>query len=376
MTRLTVLGLKSLTAPGRYGDGDGLYFNVAKGGSTSWVQRITIRGRRRDLGLGGYPAVSLAQARRLAYENRAAITDGRDPLAERRRAAVPTFREAAAEFHAFNRSRWRSAQYAKTWLRALENYVFPRIGNIPVNEIGREDINAILKPIWTKIPETARRLRQKIRAVFRRCISLGYIEENPAGDVLDGALIPIPRGKNHLRSLPYQDCQAVLGAIDASRAELPSKLCLQFIILTASRYGEARYAPWSEIDWVDKNWIIPGHRMKRGEQHRVPLSDAALAVLKRAKHISDGTGLIFPSPLKPGEALSENTLTNLLKKIGLHDRATVHGFRSSFRVWAAECTSASIEAMEYSLSHSVGSRIEQAYARTDLLEQRRPLMQN
>ena len=377
MPRLNNLRIKSITSPGRYGDGNGLYLNVAKGGSTSWIQRITIKGRRRDIGLGGYPTVSLAQARRMAAENRTAVAEGRDPLAERRRASVPTFRVAATEFHAFNRPLWRSEHHAKTWLGMLEKHVFPRIGNMPVDEVKTEDIVAVLDPIWTKIPETARRVRQRVRAVFWRCMSKGYIEHNPAGEALDGAFLPVPRSKNHLRSLPYQDCPAALEAIEKSGASLASKLCLRFIILTAARYGEARYATWSEIDYDDKLWVIPASRMKMNVQHRVPLSDAAIAVLERAKGIGDGAGLIFPSPspLKPGKALSENTLTKLLKQVDLHDRATVHGFRSSFRVWAAECTTASHAAMEISLAHSVGSSIEQAYARTDLLGQRRELMQ-
>ena len=293
MPKLTVIKVKSIISPGRYGDGEGLYLNVARSGSKSWVQRITINDRRHDIGLGGYPTVSLAQARRRAAENRTAVSDGRDPIAEKRRAAIPTFFEAATEFHTINLSRWRNAHHVKTWMGMLERHVFPHIGNMPVDQIEREDVLALLKRLWTTKPETGRRVRQRARAVFRWCMDYGSIEHNPAGEAIDGALPPMPRVKNHFRSLPYQDCTVALDAIESSRASQASKLCLRFIILTAARYGEARYSEWSEIDLKAHLWTIQTSRMKMQRPHRVPLSNATIEVLERARSIDDGSGWVF-----------------------------------------------------------------------------------
>ena len=203
----------------------------------------------------------------------------------------------------------------------------------------------------------------------------GYVEHNVAGEAIDGALPPMPRLKGHLRALPYQEVAAALATVDASGANLASKLCLRFLILTAARSGEARGAAWHEIHEETREWRIPGSRIKSGVEHRVPLSHAAVDVLERARPLRDKSGLIFPSSVKPGHPMSDMTLTQVLRKTGLAHRATVHGFRSAFRDWAAECTSAPHAVMELSLAHTVGSSVEQAYARSDLIEKRRVLMQ-
>ena len=184
----------------------------------------------------------------------------------------------------------------------------------------------------------------------------------------------MPKIKAHHRSLPYQDVPAALSFIEASRASKSAKLCFRFVVLTACRSGEARLATWDEIDREAEVWTVPSHRMKAGREHRVPLSGLTLSVVDEAAAIADGSGLLFPSPVRQGRPLSDITLTNLLRSSGLADRATLHGFRSSFRIWAAERTSASPAAMELALAHSVGSAVEQTYMRSDLLEQRRALM--
>ena len=237
----------------------------------------------------------------------------------------------------------------------------------------------VLTPIWggrpeTAIPETARRVRQRIRTVMRWAMAHGFIESNPAGEAIDGALPPMPKLKAHLRALPYEEVAQALEVVDASQASLAAKFCLRFGVLTAARSGEARGALWDEVDLERTLWTVPAGRMKGGLEHRVPLSDAALAVLREAAKLRDGSGLIFPSPMRPGQPLSDMTLTKVLRATGLAERATVHGFRSSFRDWAAECTSAPHAVMELSLAHRVGSAVEQAYARSDLLDQRRTLM--
>ena len=375
MPRLTTAKVKSITKPGMHGDGNGLYLNVTKTGSRSWVQRIVIAGRRRELGLGGYPATGLAEARALAHANKSLVTAGRDPVAERRRTNVPTFREAAKRVFEANLPRWRNGKHTKSWWQTLERHAFPILGDMRVDHIQRSDVLAVLEPIWGVRQETARRVRQRIRTILRWCEAHDYCSGNAAGDALDGALPTMPKVKAHLRALPYQEVAAALAVVEASKASLASKLCLRFLVLTAARSGEARGATWDEVDIEAREWRIPGERMKSGTQHRVPLSDATLEVLERARPLSGGGGLIFPSSVKHGHPMSDMTLTQVLRKTGLAKRATVHGFRSAFRDWAAECTSAPHAVMELSLAHAVGSSVEQAYARSDLIEGRRQLIQ-
>ena len=375
MARLTAVKAKSLNKPGRYGDGNGLYLNIAKGGTKSWVQRLTIDGTRRDIGLGGYPAVSLSQARESASKNKSAVANGINPIVEKRRAAIPTFREAARKVHAINLPTWRNPKHAAQWISTLETYVFPSIGEMKIDTIGKADVLVCLTPVWASKAETARRVRQRIRSVFSWAMAHDYIQHNPAGEGIDAALPAMPRIKAHHRSLPYQEVPALLEAIDATRASIANKLCMRFVILTACRSGEARWAAWDEVDLETATWTLGGERMKGGKAHRVPLSDSTLDVLGAAASIYDGSGLVFPSPVRPGRPLSDMTLTKILRDNRLADRATVHGFRSSFRIWAEERTSASHAAMELALAHAVGSAVEQAYMRSDLLEQRRELMQ-
>ena len=375
MARLTAVRVRSIDKPGRYGDGNGLYLNVAKGGSKSWVQRITIDGVRRDMGLGGYPVVSLAQARAQAASNRSAIADGINPIIEKRRAATPTFREASLKVHALSLPTWRNGKHAAQWISTLETYAFPVIGDMKIDSIRKIDVLACLTPIWTAKPETARRVRQRMRAVFSWAMAHDYVEHNVAGEAIDAALPAMPKVRAHHRSLPYQDVPEALEMIAASGATESAKLCFRFVVLTASRSGEARAATWDEIDAESALWTVPAHRMKAGRAHRVPLSDAAMGVLEEADAIRDESGLIFPSPRKFGSPLSDMALTKRLRDNGLSERTTVHGFRSSFRNWAQEQTGASHAAMELALAHAVGSAVERAYMRSDLLDQRRELMQ-
>ena len=375
MARLTAARVKTISKPGMHGDGNGLYLRVTGTGSRSWMQRIVIHGRRRDMGLGSYPAVGLAEARALALANKALVGAGRDPLSERRRADVPTFRDAAGKVYEANLPRWRNGKHTTNWWGSLERHAFPVIGDAPVDRIRRGDVLAVLEPIWSTRPETARRVRQRIRAILRWCEAHDYCAGNAAGEALDGALPPMPRLKAHHRALPYREVTEALETVDASDASLAAQLCFRFLVLTAARSGEARGATWEEIDGTAREWRIPAKRMKGGVPHRVPLSGAALAVLENAGPLRDGSGLVFPSPVKPGHPMSDMTLTKVLRTTGLAERATVHGFRSTFRDWAAECTNAPHAVMELSLAHAVGSSVEQAYARSDLIARRRELME-
>ena len=332
-----------------------------------------LTGRRRDIGLGGHPTVTLAKARQLAEAHRLAVAEKRDPLAEKRRAKMPTFAEAAAKVHAANLPRWKNVKHTDQWINTLRTYAFPVIGKMPLDRIERRDVLGILTPIWAAKPETARRVRQRIRTVLKWAMAHEFVEHNSAGEAIDGALPAMRRFKAHHRALPYAEVPAALDTVDASPAGLAAKLCMKFLVLTAARSGEARGALWSEIDLDAREWRIPGERMKGGVEHRVPLSDAALAVLEQARPLRDDSGPLFPSPTRRGKPLSDMTIAKILRDCGLADRATVHGFRSSFRDWAADAGKAR-EIAEAALAHTVGG-VEGAYFRSDLFERRAVLMQ-
>ena len=375
MAKLTAAKIRAIRDKGRYGDGDGLYLSVSAAGTKSWVMRAVVSGRRRDIGLGGYPAVSLAKARERAAANRSAIVERRDPIAEKRSHARPTFKVAAETVHQLSRPRWRSQKNGQQWLTSLERHAYPVLGHKRIDDINRGDVLGVLTPIWTAKPEQARRVRRRMRTIFKWALAHGYISVNPAGEVIDGALVPQPAIKEHFRALPYQDVGAALATVEASGASLPAKLCFRFLVLTAARSGEARGAAWNEIDLDPRAWRIGASRMKAGVEHRVPLSDQALGVLSRAAAFRDDSGLVFPSPMKQGKPLSDMTLTKILRDVGLADRATVHGFRTSFKTWCMEQTDTPWAVGEAALAHTIGNSTEQAYARSDLFERRRALMQ-
>lgn len=372
---LSATRVKALTAPGRYSDSSGLHLFISKSGGKSWVLRITVDGRRRDIGLGAFPSVSLAQARGKTTGIRAAVAEGRDPVAEKRAPAMPTFREAARAVHQANRPRWRNDKHSAGWMQSLERHAMAVLGNAPIDRIDRPDVLRVLTPIWTSRPETARRVRQRMRTVFRWAMAHGFMESNPAGEAIDGALPPMPKVKAHHRALPYQEVGAALETVESSQASMAAKLCFRFLVLTAARSGEARGATWDEIHLEGREWRIPAHRMKAGMEHRVPLSSEALDVLSEASTLRDESDLVFPSPLKEGAPMSDMTLTKLLRSLGLAKRATVHGFRSGFKNWTLEQTDTPWAVSEAALAHTLGNSTEQAYARSDLFERRRVLMQ-
>ena len=376
MGKLTVARIKGLTEPGRYADGNTLYLRIAPGGSKQWVQRLAVNGKRRDMGLGAWPVISLAQARQKALANRMLVANGGDPLAEKRRAGVPTFEQAARAVYELNRPAWKNRTHIVNWWRTLAKYALPTIGSIPVDRLTQAEILGVLQAIWTSKPETARRVRQRIRTVLRWAMAHGFVAHNVAGEAIDAALPRMPKlVTGHLRAMDYREVAGALETVDASGASLATKLCFRFVVLTAARSGEARQAVWSEIDLPERLWIVPPTRMKAGKEHRVPLSDAALAVLEEARVLRDESDLIFPSPQGSGRALSDMALTKLLRDCELADTATIHGFRTSFKVWAMECTDFPWTASEAALAHTLGNEVAASYARTDLLEQRRDLMQ-
>ena len=359
--------------PGFYCDGHGLNLRVDPSGARQWVQRLVIRGRPRMLGLGGYPLVSLAEARNVAFANRQRARAGGDPLAEKRHGrGVPTVEEAAAAVLEQQRPGWRNAKHARDWPRSLRAYAFPRIGALPVSEVTTADVLAILTPIWHDKPETARRVRQRIGAVMKWAVAMGYRPDNPAGDALGQAL-----GRQRARRPAHAGAAPRLGGgrprdRASLQASVPTKRAFEFLVLTAARSGEVRLATWEEMDLDAGVWTIPAARMKAKRDHRVPLSGRALAILHNVQRLSDGTGLVFRS--LRGKPLSNMTLSKLIKELGI--AAVPHGFRSSFRDWAAERTNTPREVVEAALAHTVQNPTEAAYARSDLFERRRRLMDN
>ena len=372
--RLSAVDIEN-APPGKHADGDGLTLVVKPSGRRSWVGRVTVNGERREIGLGAYPAVSLDEARRRTAElrARASLVNGvvvPDPAGQI--AAVPTFAQAAATVHALNGPRWRSAHHAREWLASLRRHA-GALSDLPVDRITRAHVLEVLHPIWHDKPETARRVRQRIRTVLSYAMALHeHIASNAAGDGIDAALPPMPRIRNHQRALHYRDVPEALKQVANCDSSAAAKLCLRFLVLTAVRSTEARGARWSEITEADAAWRIPGERMKSGVEHRVPLSRQALDVLDAARRLDDGSGLAFPSPLKSRQPLSSRTLLKLLHTNELD--CTVHGFRSSFRTWTIEATTTPWAVGEAALAHVVGNSTEAAYVRGDLFERRRDLM--
>lgn len=368
---LTAQAVKAATAPGKYFDGHGLYLRVDANGARFWVQRITIRGKRCELGLGAPSLVTLAEARAKALENRKLARAGGDPLQAKREAqAILTFEEAARKVHALHKPTWKNEKHAAQFLATLETYTFPKLGRVKVQDVTTADVLGVLMPIWTTIPETARRVRQRIGTVMKWAIAQGWRQDNPAENI-SKALPKVSKAPEHRKALPYAEVAGCIEAVKASGAGLSTKLALEFLVLTAARSGEVRDARWSEIDLTAQVWEIPAERMKMKRPHRVPLSPRAVAILEQAKALDDGSGLVFPGT-KTGRALSDMTLSKLVKELGF--AADVHGFRTSFRTWAQERTSYPREVAEAALAHLTGDAVERAYARSDVFDKRRKMM--
>ena len=357
--------------PGRHCDGQGLYLVVQPTGTRSWVQRLVIRGRKRELGLGSTALVSLAEARDRALSNRKLARSGGDPLAEKRRAeGMPTFADAAARVVEQKRAGWRSPLHARTWLHSLERHAFPRLGSRPVSEVASADVLEVLTPIWHVKVQTARNVRQRISAVMEWAIAMNLRSDNPC-DRLGPVLGKQNEVVRHMRALPHRDVAAAVTAVRASNAAEAVKLAFEFLVLTSARWGEVRGARWDEMDTEAHVWSVPAARMKANREHRVPLCRRALDILDAARTLGAGAGpLVFTAG--DGEILDEKVLRRLLERQGV--AAVPHGFRSSFRDWAAEETEHRREVIEAALAHVVRNKVEAAYARSDLFERRRLLM--
>ena len=374
MKRLTIHQVKTIKRRGLYRAAPTLYLRVSQTGGKSWIQRVLIANKRTDLGLGGFPEVTLNEARDKAYENRRLLRSGVSPMAAAMKAKAPTFRKAAEATYNALLPNWKNTRTASNWIGGLDRHAMNYLGDVPVDMIERTHVLHVLNPIWTTSPEAAKRVRRAVRQTLQWAIGAGYMDQNMAGSIIDGALPKQKPNGRHYKALPYREVAGALTAIMDSKASMSARLAFRFLVLTAVRTVEVRGATWGEIDMDAATWEIPADRMKQSEPHRVPLSPAALDVLRQAKALDKGQGWIFPSPHKNGGTLSDMTLRNMLKKTVFGPRADVHGFRSSFADFAAEETNARHAVREKCLAHAVGSQVERAYSRSDLFDLRRNLM--
>ena len=346
---------------------------MAPGGSKSWVLRTVVTGKRCDIGLGSAALVSLAEAREQALRLRKIARSGGDPLAERRRERrpVPSFEDAARQVHASHAAGFRNEKHRKQWISSLSG-VISMFGTKRVDVITSADILSALNPQWLARPETARRVLQRLRVIFDWCKAQRYrVGDNPT----DGLTKVLPKHratKAHHAALPYTEVPGFLRALRASDASEPVKLSLELTVLCATRTSETLHATWAEVDLPARTWTIPGERMKAGVAHRIPLSPRCEEILTRAQVLSDGSPYVFPGRRR-GRPLSNMTFLMTLRRMRRND-VTTHGFRSSFRDWAAEQTNVPGAVCEAALAHAVRDKVEAAYFRTDLFERRRTLM--
>jgi integrase len=370
-----------MNKPGRHAAGDGLYLQISKSGTKAWLLRFMRGGQARQMGLGPVALVTLAEARQKARDARRQLLDGVDPIEERRArrmdvalkaASGVSFRQCAERYIAAHEPAWRNGKHKAQWRATLATYCYPVFGEVAVGAI---DVGLVLKavePIWTTKPETAGRVRGRIEVILDWATARGYrTGDNPARwkghlDKLLPARSKIQRVKHHA-ALPYGEVPSFV-ALLREREGLSAR-ALEFLILTAARTSEAIGARWSEIDLANQVWIIPPDRMKGGREHRVPLSDRAVEILEGLPHEGE---FVFPGA-RAGKPFSNMALLTTLRRMGRGD-LTAHGFRSSFRDWAAEMTGFHSDVVEMALAHAVSSKVEAAYRRGDLFEKRRRLM--
>jgi len=360
--------------PGRHSDGKGLHLLVKPSGARSWVLRVQADGRRRDFGLGPADLVTLSEAREKAIEGRRMVRDGLDPAIEwkRSKVVIPTFEVAARQYHENIKAGFRNDRHSASWLTSLEAHVFDIIGHRRIDMLDVAAIQSALFPIWLTVPETARRVRKRIGAVLDFAHSQGWRDAEAPLRAVSKGLPKQPRKGDHFAAMNYADVPAFIQNLEG-KGDTIGRLALRFTILTAARSGETRGATWDEFDLEAKVWNIPAARMKAGKAHSVPLSDAALAIMKTmAGFIAGRPGeLVFKGA--KGKPLSDMTLTKVLRDAKI-EGVTVHGFRSSFRDWVAEQTKFPGEWAEAALAHAVPNKVEAAYRRTKFLDQRRKMM--
>jgi integrase len=382
--RLSAVTVNKEKSPGYYPDGAGLYLQISESGSKSWVLRFMLNKRAREMGLGSLSDRTLAEARERAKEYRQLVDQGIDPIEYRKlererniQASMQrkTFEQCAIEYRDLHASGWKNAKHAAQWINTLTAYAFPIFGKKDISSVNKADILKALEPIWTSKPETASRVRQRIRAVLDWAAARDYRTGHDP-QIWDQVSRSLPKTKDikkvtHFEACPYPMVYSALQSIAHSGASDTVKFAILFTVLTAARSGEVRGAAWSEIDFHGKRWVIPAERMKAGKEHRIPLSDRALEILRIMKKVTGKSDLVFPSD--KNKQYSDMTFTMLIRRLG--HTFTIHGFRSTFRDWAAEQTAFPREVCEAALAHSTKDDTEAAYFRSDLFEKRRQLME-
>ena len=309
--KLTTKFVENVTKAGKYYDQHGLFLHVRPSGAKKWLQRYTINGRRREIGLGSATTVSVAKARRNAHDNLVLVSEGIDPIEDRKQdKLIPNFEAAARSVYEANLPTWRNSKHASQFITTLETYAFPIIGNMTVKDITSAHILQILSPIWVTKSETAKRVRQRLSTVFKYCIAKHWRLDDPADIAIIQALPRQSRKIMHRKSISYNDVSNFIKVILGSSAGLSTKLALEFLILTATRSGEVRNACWKEVD--GSLWRIPAERMKAGETHRIPLPARCNEILSLAREINQGSEYIFEGT-KPNKPLSENTFNKLMQ---------------------------------------------------------------
>ncbi|WP_037911491.1 tyrosine-type recombinase/integrase [Sulfitobacter mediterraneus] len=364
--------------PGRHGDGGGLYLVVDPSGARRWIVRVVVKGQknkkggplRTDFGLGGADVVTINQARERALEYRRMAKQGSNPRFNARQ-EVPTFEEVAQQVHIDRMPTWKNAKHGQQWINTLRDYAFPRIGRMPIGSIDQPEVLMCLSPIWTEKHETAKRLAQRIKTVLDVARSKGFRSgENPVTSIKDAQVLPKVKTKvKHHKAMAWQDVPEFFADLKTRNA-MAAK-ALMFTCLTGSRTGEVLGLQWDEIDFDECVWICPAHRMKTDVEHRVPLTDEMLMIIEPLKAMK--SDYVFEGQ-KRHKPLSNMAMLMLLRRMNV-EGVTVHGFRSTFRDWASEVANAPREMAEMSLAHQVGSDVERAYARSDLLDKRRDLME-
>ena len=317
--RLNDRFVRTVTKPGKYPDGNGLFLQVFPSGAKCWQQRYMINGRTRTPGLGGFPIVSLKSARKKALKNLVKVSEGIDPLVEKHNKKAPTFSEACAIVVEIKRERWSNPREAHEWLRTFENYAYPYFGDKPVSEVEPGDVLESLLPIWTQKPTTAKKLRSRTGAVMKWAVTKGYRTSNPAGDVLDGGLPGRVKTEN-FPAVPYAELSGVVAAVHSFGRHPTLTYACELLVLTAARTSEVLGARWREFDFKTNTWTVPAERMKMRREHKVPLSSRALAVLEKAREFGDcrPDDLVFPSPT--GIVYDNNSIAWIVLGSGVTDR--------------------------------------------------------
>lgn len=375
MPGLTAIQVKN-AKPGRHADGRGLYLLVRDSGSRSWVLRTQVGGKRQDVGLGPTTRLSLAQARVKASDLRERIKSGenvrREPVIPVPKPNALTFAEAARHCHESLKEGWRNKRHRDSWLTSLETHIFPKIGETAIDEVTSAAVRDALAPIWLTIPETARRILQRIRTVLDYAHIEGWRAEETSLRSVPKGLPRQPAEENHFVAMHYRDVPALFARL-VSLPPTAGRDALMFTILNASRSGEARLSVWPEFDLTGAKWSIPGSRMKMRQPHFVPLAPPSIEILKRRWPLqADDKKWVFST--RGTKPLSDMTLTKVLRDLG-YEKITVHGFRSSFTDWAAERTKFPKEVVDKALAHKLQDEVEAAYRRTDFFDKRQRLME-